>query len=176
MTSLDWQPSSDGYLEAASARPVPAPLTGSRYKIEELRGPKMLALVADPPPAEFELTLALERGQHDERDETLGTYETLDAAKAAADRHEQTGDVAGRDEQAMRRDMNLNARFLPQTGDEVTRPCIEVGGVQVYAYIDEATGQLRVSIDYDTAHPDLLIDDGELPTRIRVGGELTYEP
>lgn len=45
--------------------------------------------------------------------------------------------------------INRAATFLPQV-DGDTRPCITIGGVQVYAYLDR-DGSLRVSVDTDTS-------------------------
>lgn len=69
------------------------------------------------------------------------------------------------------RDLSRTARFLPQT-DPDTAPCIEVGGVQVYAFITE--GELRISVHYDEADPRLLTDDDTVPTRVYLGDTEVY--
>lgn len=69
--------------------------------------------------------------------------------------------------------LNLGARFLPQLEDnEYSRPCIEIGGVQVYVYF--GGGELHVSTYYDTAHPDVQTEAGTIPTRVSVGGDMEY--
>ena len=89
------------------------------------------------------------------------------------------------------REINLAARFFPMTvtepepietdpvsggpgaydpsdGGSETHPCIEIGGVQVYAYFDD--GVLNISLHYDTADDAVLTDAGTVPTVIRGGG------
>ncbi len=73
--------------------------------------------------------------------------------------------------------LNLAARFYPMVQDNRDRnahttPCIEIGGVQVYAYFDE--GVLRVSLDYETADLTVIADDGVVPTEISVGGSTVW--
>jgi hypothetical protein len=69
--------------------------------------------------------------------------------------------------------LNLGARFLPQREGEVyTRPCVEIGGVQVYVYF--GGGELRISTHYDTADPDVLTEMGTVPTRVSIGGDMEY--
>lgn len=66
---------------------------------------------------------------------------------------------------------NETAQFLPMTdGGETERPCLVVGGVQVYAYFNE--GRLVVSVHVDTGdvHPEFL-DGDELPYEFTVNGE-----
>lgn len=73
-------------------------------------------------------------------------------------------------------EINRIARFLPMTGPypdedgDMSLPCIEVGGVQVYAYFKG--GRLHVSVDVDTAHPEVLDDDHCLPYLFTVNGEV----
>jgi len=69
--------------------------------------------------------------------------------------------------------LNLAARFLPQReGEEFSRPCVEIGGVQVYVYFED--GELRISTHYDTADPDVLTEAGTVPTRVSIGGDMEY--
>lgn len=72
------------------------------------------------------------------------------------------------------RRINLAAQFLPMTGSDETAdlalPCIEVGGVQVYAYFDE--GVLRIAAHYDSAWPEVQAEDAEVPTEIWAGDTL----
>ncbi len=64
---------------------------------------------------------------------------------------------------------NAEAKFLPMTdGGEAERPCLVIGGVQVYAYFKD--GALVVSIDADDAYPEFL-NGSELPYRFTVNGE-----
>lgn len=69
--------------------------------------------------------------------------------------------------------LNRAAKFLPQTDDE-TRPCIELAGVQVYAYLDN-DGVLRVSVDLDTADERLKDDEDCVTVRMTVQGETVYD-
>lgn len=66
---------------------------------------------------------------------------------------------------------NAEAKFLPMTdGGEDERPCIEIGGMQVYAYFE--AGRLVISLHVDTgdANPEFL-DGDELPYEFTVNGE-----
>ena len=72
---------------------------------------------------------------------------------------------------------NKDAKFLPY-GPGGALPCIEIGGVQVYAYVRD--GQLRVSIDYDTADtsedsPFKVYGEGFIPTVTSVNGITVWE-
>lgn len=55
--------------------------------------------------------------------------------------------------------------YAMETPDE--RPCIEINGVQVYAYLDSETGAFRISVDLDTAPEDL-------PLKIDVGHAVVF--
>lgn len=68
--------------------------------------------------------------------------------------------------------VNLAARFLPQE-EEGTRPCVEVGGAQVYAYWAE--GALSVSVDLDTVAESLVRKDGTVPMVIGVQGHDVFK-
>lgn len=68
---------------------------------------------------------------------------------------------------------NLTARLMPAiVGDDMWLPCIENAGVQVYAYFKD--GELCVSVDYDGADASVLTEEGTVPTRVMLGGEVTY--
>lgn len=67
---------------------------------------------------------------------------------------------------ATERALNMEAKFLPMD-EEDTLPCLEVGGVQVYAYFEG--GRLRVSVHYDTAEEVVVSSQGTIPTRIDAG-------
>lgn len=79
---------------------------------------------------------------------------------------------------------NRTARFLPADGvesttepnpeDAVTLPCVEIGGVQVYAYFHGKTGRLRVSATVDTAENWLLSPEGVVPLEFAVEGDTVY--
>lgn len=63
---------------------------------------------------------------------------------------------------------NVEARFLPMTEDW-ERPCLVIGGVQVYAYFDQ--GRMVISLDIDSdAYPEFL-DGQELPYVFTVNDE-----
>lgn len=64
--------------------------------------------------------------------------------------------------------LNENVTFLPQV-EEGERPCMVVGGVQVYAYFE--SGELCVSVDYEGAVPQVRNEEGVVPTRVALGGE-----
>lgn len=71
------------------------------------------------------------------------------------------------------RKLNQAARFRPQLEDnEYSRPCVEIGGVQVYVYF--GGGALRVSVHYDGADPEVLTEAGTVPTHINLGGTEVY--
>ena len=68
--------------------------------------------------------------------------------------------------------VNREAAFEPMAPrsddpEKETKPCLIVGGVQVYAYFDE--GVLQVSIHYDDAVPGVIVDDA-VPTEISMNG------
>ncbi|GAA1978205.1 hypothetical protein [Kitasatospora viridis] len=64
---------------------------------------------------------------------------------------------------------NAAATFLPADPAEPgTLPCIEIGGAQVYAYLDD-DGTLCVSVNLETAAPGLVRADDTVPLRITVG-------
>jgi len=68
---------------------------------------------------------------------------------------------------------NLTARFMPQDPqDENTRPCVGVGGAQVYVHREN--GRLVVSVDLDEAKPEETNDDGTVPMVITVQGQEVF--
>jgi hypothetical protein len=80
--------------------------------------------------------------------------------------------------------VNTAATFDPQfetpEGEEHdgSRPCLTVAGVQVYAYVQN-DGTLRVSLDFDTADPDVFGegDDGaalNVPVQLALSGQPVY--
>ncbi|MBF6085193.1 hypothetical protein IU485_27855 [Nocardia cyriacigeorgica] len=73
----------------------------------------------------------------------------------------------------LRERANHTAKFLPGTEPD-TRPCIEVGGVQVYAYWDEMTGVLRVSVHLDEVE-EQFTQDSRVPVRIKVQDNTVYD-
>jgi hypothetical protein len=70
--------------------------------------------------------------------------------------------------------VNRAARFLPQD-EEDTRPCVEIGTVQVYAY--RKGGRLVVSVDLDGVDTEggEIRDDGTVPMVITVQGREVFE-
>jgi hypothetical protein len=186
MTALVWHDAHGGLIQAASRRPLPdaiwrapapsAPTSTYRayYVIEHDSGFRPGR--ADEDPAfllsivytdDDQLHAGLDLGRH---------YLDVDEAKAAAARFEQTGDVFAGEDRLRRREINLTAVFEPQTArDETSRPCLHIGGVQLYAYLHERTGQLIIHARTDTADPAVLDTKGHLPMRISVGGSTVHE-
>lgn len=80
---------------------------------------------------------------------------------------------------------NRAAVFHPADGPESTTapgpdetpglPCVEVAGIQCYTYLNGQTGQLKVSLHFDTAEPWLLTADGNVPVEVNVGGDTVFE-
>ncbi|MFB7378078.1 hypothetical protein ACFC6U_01820 [Kitasatospora purpeofusca] len=80
----------------------------------------------------------------------------------------------------LRAKFNRTARFWPaRRAEPGTLPAVTVAGVMVFVYVDEL-GQLRVSIDLDTAHPALVerpAERGTVPLRVDVQDDTVfYEP
>ena len=75
------------------------------------------------------------------------------------------------------RTVNITAKFYAahrttDTGDLENLPCIEVGGVQVYAYVRD--GALVVSVHLDTTDPDVFDLYGPhdaVPVMVKVGDD-----
>lgn len=70
-------------------------------------------------------------------------------------------------------EFNRTAVFHPEAGDD-TRPCIEVAGVLVFAYVDRG-GIVRVSIHLDTAEPAVLDSGGLVPIQITLEDATVYD-
>jgi hypothetical protein len=70
---------------------------------------------------------------------------------------------------------NAAAKFHPagldSDGETREHPCIEIGGAQVYAYVED--GVLKVSVDLETADEQVfdLYEDGGVPVAVEVGGD-----
>jgi hypothetical protein len=79
-----------------------------------------------------------------------------------------SGEEAGMDD--LERRINRAATFLPMT-DGDTLPCLEPGGVQVYAYFSD--GRLTISAHYDTA--SRFQSAGTVPTEVFIGGVRVYD-
>jgi hypothetical protein len=60
--------------------------------------------------------------------------------------------------------------FDPQDGSPAY-PCIEIGGVQVYAYAHPERGTLQISVHFDTAEEPLLVEHRMVPLQIDLTGE-----
>ncbi|WNZ14891.1 hypothetical protein [Streptomyces sp. 11x1] len=71
-------------------------------------------------------------------------------------------------------EFNRAASFLPQVDDD-TKPCIVIGGAQVYAYVEPGVG-IVVSLHVDTGEiPAALLSPQEtVPVRITVNGSDVY--
>lgn len=77
--------------------------------------------------------------------------------------------------------LNNAAEFLPRPECCTTDPdcgcgalpCVEIGGVQVYAYADPEVG-LVVALNFDTAAPPLTADNGLVPVQVVVGCATVY--
>lgn len=68
--------------------------------------------------------------------------------------------------------------YDPQDGETEALPCIEIGGVQVYAYVRD--GILVISADFDTADngddtPFALFGSDRVPVAVSVGGKRVFE-
>ncbi|MEW1677929.1 hypothetical protein AB0O47_32550 [Streptomyces noursei] len=65
---------------------------------------------------------------------------------------------------------NRAAHFLPQVDDD-TKPCVVIGGAQVYAYVEPGAG-IVVLLHLDTGEiPDVLLSAKEtVPVRVTVNG------
>lgn len=187
MTPLVWHNSSvEGLIEAASTRPLPSTFRpihatdteisqyAAHYTIEEDTGFRPGRPDATPG---FLLSIVYDNDHDDVHAVDLGRhYRTQDNAKAAAERYEHTGDVYSCADHLRYRDVNLDAQFLPQDAeDDTTRPCLHLGGVQVYAYLHERTGQLVISVHLDTADAALLTNSGCVPVRVCVGDTTVFE-
>ena len=71
--------------------------------------------------------------------------------------------------------INEAAVFLPMTNED-EKPCIEVAGAQVYAYVQDGT--LVVSVHLDTADKAVFStygpDDDLVPVEVTVGADTVY--
>jgi hypothetical protein len=186
MNALVWQDRGEGLIEAASNRPLPqafwpVPATNalistyraSSYVIEQDSGFRPGR--ADEDPA-FLLSIVYASGDDVHAVDLGRHFGDLDGAKAAAERYEQTGDVFAGEDRLRRHESNLTAQFEPQTTlDDTSRPCLHIGGVQLYVYFHERTGQLIIHADHDTADAAVLDENGHLPTRISAGGTTVHE-
>jgi hypothetical protein len=66
---------------------------------------------------------------------------------------------------------NRDAEFIPADPDDpTTLPSVQVGGAQVFVYIDPDDG-LRISVHLDQTAPDLVTQNGTVPMRIVVGDD-----
>ncbi|MEU9370431.1 hypothetical protein AB0D71_38345 [Streptomyces avermitilis] len=70
---------------------------------------------------------------------------------------------------------NSAAVFHPMTGPyDEGLPCIEVGGVLVFAYLDPDMQAVRVSVDLDTAVEQLMRGDATVPLHVEVGNATVF--
>ncbi|MEU8952022.1 hypothetical protein [Streptomyces sp. NPDC048489] len=71
--------------------------------------------------------------------------------------------------------MNSAARFHSMTGpDDVGLPCIEIGGVLVFAYLDPGMKAVRVSVCLDTTAEQLVRGDATVPVHIQIGDTTVF--
>lgn len=68
---------------------------------------------------------------------------------------------------------NRRAKLFP-ADDMGALPCIEVAGVQVYAYFNEI-GTLCVSVHYDTADDAATTHKHTVPTMISAGEKIVWK-
>ncbi|MEU6357855.1 hypothetical protein ABZ896_52700 [Streptomyces sp. NPDC047072] len=68
-------------------------------------------------------------------------------------------------------ELNHAARFHPASQDAL--PCIEIAGVQVYAYIRD--GRVCVSVDLETTDAELVRPDGTVPLTVDVGVDTVFK-
>ncbi|SEB60348.1 hypothetical protein [Streptomyces melanosporofaciens] len=67
---------------------------------------------------------------------------------------------------------NLNALFWPADPEDPTSlPSIQVGGVQVFVYVDPCSASLRVSVHLDETAPELLTEKETVAMQIKVGDD-----
>ncbi|MFG2257268.1 hypothetical protein [Streptomyces mirabilis] len=70
---------------------------------------------------------------------------------------------------------NSTAVFHPMTSpDDDGLPCIEVGGVLVFAYLDTDLQAVRVSVDLDTTAEQLVRGDSTIPLHIEIGNATVF--
>ncbi|WP_405764532.1 hypothetical protein OHU34_03265 [Streptomyces sp. NBC_00080] len=70
---------------------------------------------------------------------------------------------------------NSTAVFHPMTSpDDDGLPCIEVGGVMVFAYLDADVQAVRVTVDLDTTATQLLRSDSTVSLRVEVGDATVF--
>ncbi|WP_331733933.1 hypothetical protein OHU34_46145 (plasmid) [Streptomyces sp. NBC_00080] len=70
---------------------------------------------------------------------------------------------------------NSTAVFHPMTGpDDDGLPCIEVGGVLVFAYLDADVQAVRVMVDLDTTMAQLVRGDSTVPLYVEVGNATVF--
>ncbi|MET8291501.1 hypothetical protein ABZV80_40965 [Streptomyces sp. NPDC005132] len=71
--------------------------------------------------------------------------------------------------------INSAARFHPMSGpDDTGLPCIEVGGVLVFAYLDPDMKAVRISVDLDTTTEQLQRSDATIPLHIQIGNSTVF--
>lgn len=75
-------------------------------------------------------------------------------------------------------EVNESVTFMPaDPKDETTLPMVEIGGIQVYVYMDDER-HLRVSVDLDTVDEQvfpLYGDQAQVPMTITVQGDTVFE-
>ncbi|WP_329431308.1 hypothetical protein OG339_47930 (plasmid) [Streptosporangium sp. NBC_01495] len=69
---------------------------------------------------------------------------------------------------------NRIAEFLPKIND-MTLPCLSIGGVAIFAYLHHRTGAVRVSVDLDETWTTLCRVDSTVPVRVDVGDTIVFD-
>ncbi|MFF2386979.1 hypothetical protein [Streptomyces sp. NPDC058108] len=71
--------------------------------------------------------------------------------------------------------INSAARFHPAScPDSASLPCIEVGGVLVFAYLDPDAKAVQISVDLDTTAGQLRRSDATVPLLIQIGNSTVF--
>ncbi|WP_217236435.1 hypothetical protein [Streptomyces sp. AC555_RSS877] len=129
--------------------------------------------IPDSPPASDRRAVDLYYGPKDERgDEDYWLYAD-DIGRLASTMPEPDGFRFPGEEFCAQ--ANSTAVFHPMTGpDDDGLPCIEAGGVLVFAYLDPDMEAVRVSVDLDTAVEQLVRGDATIPLHVEVGNATVF--
>jgi hypothetical protein len=140
---------------------------------DELNGPDA-AVMTRPDQATQVIFLPAEYDGDGPRKDGAICVITVEVRPSPFERRLEAGLEAGSVMRAAELVANRMARFLPMTAAAETRPCVEVGGIQVYAYLDD--GVLRVSVHYDGVEQAFVTGPGgTVPTEFRAGGAVAWK-
>ncbi|MEU9191053.1 hypothetical protein AB0D14_42500 [Streptomyces sp. NPDC048484] len=71
---------------------------------------------------------------------------------------------------------NSSALFHPQESpDDEGLPCIEIGGILVFVYLDADRGAVRVSVHLDTTDEQLVRADGTVPMQVEIEDATVFD-